>query len=520
MDGIENRIARNTLFNLGGHAWTVLMTLALTPYIISHVGLQRFGIWAVIGVLTRHFGMLDFCLGQAFVKFVAESHAERDTERLHSILNAGAAFGSVFAVVAAGLLALAGPPLLPFLGVPAAHMAEARQVLAIGLVLFALMNALRVYPSLCDGLQRMDITNLTGLATTAIWIGGTLLSMERGYGLAGLAVSQLLSYLAFIVTIAAFSRRLAPGFRFRPWRANPQTVRQLFAFGIRVQADRAAALINLHLDKLLVASALGVAAAGFYELAAKIANALRSLPPALTSAVLPAASDLHARERRDEVHELHLLASRYVASMAVLASVLLVGLAPEIVRAWLGPGYEQAVPVLRILAVAGLCAMSVETTATFALGLGRPDLLVRQAVTKLVLNLVGSIVLLQAVGFLGAALGTLLASAVAMVYLLVLFHRAVDGCLARFARRVFGPLLPAAAAGAAGVVAAIALASRLVGADPGRIESLARLGIGALIGTAAYVAVLVSVHYFDARDWALVQGLIGRRRSEPVQASP
>ena len=49
---IANKVVTNTIANAIGHFWVILVSLFLTPYIVGHLGLERYGIWAIVGVLT------------------------------------------------------------------------------------------------------------------------------------------------------------------------------------------------------------------------------------------------------------------------------------------------------------------------------------------------------------------------------------------------------------------------------------------------------------------------------------
>lgn len=57
-NSISEKIMRNTKFNALGYFWGIL--IILTPYIIHHLGIERVGMWVIIGVLVSYFGILDF----------------------------------------------------------------------------------------------------------------------------------------------------------------------------------------------------------------------------------------------------------------------------------------------------------------------------------------------------------------------------------------------------------------------------------------------------------------------------
>ena len=69
---LPQKIVKNTIFNIVGRLCGILTVLFLTPYIINSIGVERYGIWAIAVAITGYFGLLDFGLGESFVKYIAE----------------------------------------------------------------------------------------------------------------------------------------------------------------------------------------------------------------------------------------------------------------------------------------------------------------------------------------------------------------------------------------------------------------------------------------------------------------
>lgn len=81
---ISDKIVRNTVFNTIGRFWGLLITFALTPYIIGHVGLNLYGLWAIATSLTGYFGLLDFGIKDSYTKYISSSIPRKITTALTS----------------------------------------------------------------------------------------------------------------------------------------------------------------------------------------------------------------------------------------------------------------------------------------------------------------------------------------------------------------------------------------------------------------------------------------------------
>ena len=86
---ISEKIIRNTIFNIVGRFWGILVTLILMPYIVGHIGVEKYGVWAIVSVVTGYFGLLDFGIRDSFTKFIAEFYTKRDYKKLKQIINTG-----------------------------------------------------------------------------------------------------------------------------------------------------------------------------------------------------------------------------------------------------------------------------------------------------------------------------------------------------------------------------------------------------------------------------------------------
>ena len=120
----------------------MLAAFILTPYIIRHIGAERFGILAVAGVFTCYFGLFDFGIGASFVKYVAEFYAKKDAEKINQVISTGIFFYGVFAIVVLVLAVLLIKPLVIFLKVPSYLRGEAGFVFFLGAVFFSISNGL------------------------------------------------------------------------------------------------------------------------------------------------------------------------------------------------------------------------------------------------------------------------------------------------------------------------------------------------------------------------------------------
>ncbi|RKY41087.1 MAG: hypothetical protein DRP81_08720, partial [Candidatus Omnitrophota bacterium] len=156
---LSQKITKNTIFNIVGRIWGVLTILFLIPYIIRYVGTKGYGIWAIAGALVSYFGLLDFGLSEAFVKYISEFYAKKDYMKINKIIASGFIFYFITGVTVMSLFPFFIPFLIKWFHIPRDLYQEAWLVFLISFFTFVISYILSCFRVIQIGLQRMDITN-------------------------------------------------------------------------------------------------------------------------------------------------------------------------------------------------------------------------------------------------------------------------------------------------------------------------------------------------------------------------
>ncbi len=492
---LSQLLVRNTLFNALGKSWGIVLNLLLVPFLVTYLGVERFGLWALLAVLSGYFGLIDFGFGSSFVKYVAACHARSDTEGMNQVVRVGILYYFVIALFLCLLIFPWIPEVMHLFKVSSNLFAEARFVLGTALIVLAVQNIFAVFGAVLNGLQRMDVTNKINMAVATVRALGMAVCIVFDFGLKGLMVNQLfVSLLKGLVMLRA-AYCVQPQLRLRPWTFPASLFREMYGFGAKVQVSRIAQMIAFQMDRVLIGLFFNVTLVAFYDIAIRISTAMRAFPLMLTSAIVPAASELDTQKNRFALVNLHLRGAKYLIflSTPLVCFVIIHGAA--LIRVWVGPGFEKSVGVLQFLALGYYLNLVSGTASTIAMGMGRPDLEMRYGIVMACLNLALSLILIMTIGFYGAALGSALSLAAGSLYFMVLFHHLIDLPFGRFLRLFLWPLT-------ASIAALFSTALLLQGMAP-TFPDAGRGGLALFLGTTAvlfgllYLLFLRFASYFE-----------------------
>ena len=428
----SKKLVTNTLFNFIGRFWSFLVTLLLTPYILSHLKVDEFGTWVLLSIFMNSFNLLDLGLGSSFVKHISQYYTHDDYDRINRVLWSGLIFYGVLGLAQIGIGLLVQKPLFRLF-----HISDASDAYFLVLLSCAVSNISIMLLSVFKGVQRMDKSNALEIKISFVQALGTILFLRAGWGVFGLAVNALIGACCALLLSAFTLPRVIPNLSFR-WHFDGPLLREMFAYGIKLQISQVGGLICFRIDKLIVSRFLGIASVSFYEVSSRLTSFMRALPLISISALIPATAELGARQDRQKLLRTYVLASKYVAMLTIAITAFLILEARSVLMLWLGPGFESSVILVQILAIGyGANVLGGVASQTGA-GVGHPEFDMRSTVLLAILNPVLSIILVMRFGAAGAAAGTTLAFVVATTYLLTSFQRNyIEGSLRSVLQEVY-----------------------------------------------------------------------------------
>lgn len=409
---------KNTLAQSAPLIFGYLYSILLAPLMLSQLGLRAFGVWAVTGALATYAGLLDLGITNSLARFVALYNAQGNRRGIQECVGLGLVTVTVLGTVGAAVAFLAAPALANGLHVFDAH--DMRLILLSSVVIFVFNLYSKVLAMVPIGLRRMVPPNMAGVAANTLNFAGSVAIL--------LATGRLVDYALVNAGVAIVGTGFsAASFAYvwrRPYVSPPSRhqVRTILPFSLKVQAVWIADIVNFEADKVIIALLVNPAAAGAYEIVARVVAAVRSLGVITTSAIIPSATaDIVERGREVVVTYYRRYTPKSLALAYPLFAVACVT-GPFLLVAWLGRIPSDAIPILVMLSASYAVNVTTGVPTTVLASDGRPGLNARTSTLAAVLNIALTVPLAAAFGLWGVLAGTFVATAAGNVVLLVRFH--------------------------------------------------------------------------------------------------
>lgn len=391
-ENLTRRSVAGVLWMAGGRGTNAVLQLLVLVVLARMLAPADFGVVSaalvVIGfsAIFAHLG-----LGPAVVQRPVLERRHRDTALTVSVV-IGVAFG--------GLVAVAAPLAAAFFRVDA--LVPVLRALAL---VFPLQGVAVVAESLARRELRFRWLSVVDVTAYAVGYGVVGIALAyAGYGAWALVAAELVKVLArTAILLGGQHGRARPG-----WDTG--AFRELMYFGGGFTVARIANYLAVQGDNLVVGRALGPAALGVYGRAYQLMAApAAALGDVLDTVLFPAMARVQADRPR--------LAAAYRRAVAMVAaavlplSVVVVILAPEIIRVALGPRWSAAVLPFQVLATGMLFRTSYKMSDSLARATGS---VYRRAWRQFVYAglVIGGALLGQRWGIAGVAAAVVLALAV------------------------------------------------------------------------------------------------------------
>ncbi|MBC2900023.1 lipopolysaccharide biosynthesis protein [Streptomyces cupreus] len=400
----------------------LLTNLALTPYLIHQLGLDRFGVWALILVFLTTLTVLDGGVGASLARFYAYHGARGDREGTGRLVVGSLVLFLGLGALVTGLTVLTGPALVSALDVPPRLAREAQQLLLALGPLLALALASNSAIALLQANARFRSLAAVSGGSCLTYAVAVVIVVDRGQDLPLLAVLTTIRYLLVVVGgFWAGARHIRIG---RPLLPRPTERRDFAGYASRMQLSGFTVFLNGEIDALVIAALLPVRYVGVYAAGYQAATALRSLPLYAFPPILTRMTHVYAaRGLAGAVREFHVLQSRWLPAVLTYGAVTTtaVGLA---VQVWLGTELALSGAVAAVL----LAGYAVQVAFTgmrtcFVRAVGRPGLETRYSWCSTAVNLALTVPLTLLFGVVGVVLATSIGIMTGSLYFVVLCRR-------------------------------------------------------------------------------------------------
>ena len=412
---IASRLIRNVASTWFGLGVNLTVTFFLTPFVLSSLGDQLYGVWLLLQGLVGYYGLADMGLRAGITQSITRRIAVDDFAGVRKVIDVSFFILLKIAVVVI-LLAACASWLLPLLiKTDPQYQSVFGIVVLIQGVGVAIRLPLMPYAAVLVGKQRYDLANAVVVAVKVIYACAVFVALTYGCGLITLSILLFSTNLLDSFLRAFVAKQIAPWLTSRvdTAGADANDFIQFSLWNFMIQVGRR---LIYYSDVVVVGACFSTAAIAPYGIAGSLVQYSNSLVKASTRVLYPTMTSLHLQGKEQQQRILYLFSTRICA--LVSAGFLIVGcwhVRPFLVL-WLGRSAESQLileesPKLFLLIGLGYTVVSLRRVGTqLLLAANQLKKLALVQFSEAMLNIALSFLLASLLGISGVAFGTLVAA--------------------------------------------------------------------------------------------------------------
>ena len=358
--------------------------LLLYRLLLNTIGIEQFGIWSTVLAISSVSQLTNLGLSGSIVKFTAKYIARKEPESISKVIQTAVLSSAVFT----GIILIISYPLIKLgigLIIPHDSIQYAAEIMPHALLAVWTMLITGIIQGGIDGYQRIDIRSFL-LMGGAIFNLLLCFALVPAYGLLGAAYARVIQSVTLLLSSWFFLRKLLPILPVVPFRWNKSTFKEIIGYSFNFQIISVATICYEPATKLLMSKFGGLSMTGYFEMASRLIQQLRSFIISANQVLVPAIADL--KERSPEK-----IVSLYKKSYQLLFYIsfplfsIIIICIPVISELWIGYSEKTFITFATLLAV-GWFLNTLASPAYFTyLGTGKLSWNVLAHITIGILNI-------------------------------------------------------------------------------------------------------------------------------------
>ena len=358
---------------------------------------------------------------------ISMAYGERDVEEARRLVQIGIGLAFVLFAVLTPAIWLVRFPLVRLLNLPADYQETAALIIVFVVGIMALGGINDALVALVNGYQR---TGFTVLVQAGASIFGYIISavvLFLGYRIWSLWVGFICTFLCTGVGLYLVGARSCGRVDLIPALPRISDLQALSSYSGLMLTGSVSAALRGSTDKIILASMASPVWAGYYGIAARLANLVMEASNFFYAPLIAASGALHAQKDWDGIKRLYSKMMTVVPLVVGAIVVILAGVYDRLLVFWLGLSIPEVSTILLLLLWGNAVAVILTGPGTAVCkGIGRVGIETRYVVLNLVLNVVLTVALVVWLGAIGTVVASAVSWSAAAVYFLFVLHKNTD----------------------------------------------------------------------------------------------
>jgi len=435
---LKKRYLKNSFFNVIGWLWISILAMVTIPIVIHHIGIEQYGILALVNLILGYFAFLDFGLGEAVVKFVSEYQAKSSTHQINKTINSILFLYIIIGLVGAILIIF----FARFYAIKLFKISQkfeyvARLSFYLAALGFLLNLIMGVFSRIPEGLQRFDIASKVMIVMGTLVNLGNIIVVLRGGELISLVIVSLFGSFLGIFLYYVCSRKILENLQIN-FKFSWKDFKKIFSFGLYTVFTKLALVISSSLFQMIIGVIFGPVSVAVYNVPNRLLSRIEAFGYRVSYVIFPMVSELKAGNDIDRIQRIYEKLSRYMFYILSIFYISIVSFGHSVLRYWIGKDFAEKSFLVLILISFGSYLNSISMVPSLVVyGMGKPKYNAIFSMISGMLSIILLIPLSHKFGIAGSSAAFLISSFNVPFFIMIVNNHIIKISSIRYFKNVF-----------------------------------------------------------------------------------
>jgi O-antigen/teichoic acid export membrane protein len=406
----RKHLLRNAVYSSGSWIANVLVVMLATPFIVSKLGSDGYGVYALLTGLVGYYGLLDFGLGQGVTKYVAQFEAMGDRDGVYRSINAALWVQAIAGFAGSALVVAFAGPILQVFDIPPPLLAPSKTGLYITACGFFFTMLSGTFSSALMGLQKYTLIGKTNVLLNVTLTCLILLALVFGGGLLAAVILTAISALVMFWVYYSLLRSNLAGYRFST-AFDLGFLKTLASFSGYLFISKVSSTFGLYVVRFIVGYFLGPIGVTYFVIPSKLISAVGGLLGNAFGVLFPYSSAMSASDNLHAIQKTVLETSKYLASLSIPMFLFISLFSRTLMTMWMGADFaEHTWLILTLLSFGSLFGSLTSVPNLITMGLGHTRIVGLFSIISLAFSMVFTPLLTASFGLIGTGWAIVLSS--------------------------------------------------------------------------------------------------------------
>jgi len=325
-------LIRNSISGLIQVILTALLAFASVPIFINHLGIELYGIFALLGIVGNLNSLANFGLNGALIVYISKQG--KGIQSNNDII--ATTIFMTFVIISVASLALFFKQFIlnSIFAIPENYFKEASKLFILLVFSNSILLLGQTATAVLDACQKIFINNMSQFMYSFLYWGGIILVVLSGGSLHQIGIIILFSAIIWFLVVSFFAYKVWGRINLKDSISNfIPSIKKQISYGSKIYLSGLISFLFEPLSKVLLSNYVDLRAVGLFEIAYKIKSQTNSLVAKSLYPLFPfIAANSPSKDFKLKLYDL----SKKIQLFVVFLSGIFLFCMPYIMESWLG----------------------------------------------------------------------------------------------------------------------------------------------------------------------------------------